>query len=85
MLLSLYKKDKKEVEKKDKNKYWVYVLYLLKRLNRLIVWFSILTNALFIIFMIVDFNFGVVLFIFNQYIIINYLYRLRKEERDKRK
>lgn len=83
--MSLYKNGKKPQEKKDESKMWVIALYLIKRINYYIVWFCVLTNALFIGVMLYDFNTGVVLFIFNQYIVVNYLYQLRKERKEETK
>lgn len=75
-------KEGHEVEEEEKplmGKWFVYLTYIYLKLNTLIMWFTILFNGLLIIYMLLDFNVGIILFLFNQYIVIASYMKLRKE------
>lgn len=83
----LFKTGKKveDEQKPLRGKWFVYLTYIYLKLNTLIMWFTIIFNGILIAYMIVDFNVGIILFLFNQYIVIAYYMKLRKERQQKKK
>ncbi len=68
-----------EAEKPLKGRWFVYLTYIYVKMNLIILWITIILNAILIFYMLVDFNIGIMLFIFNQYIVVAYYMKLRKE------
>jgi len=83
----LFKKEyleKKMKEEKDKQRKWfVYLVLIYKKINMLILWLSILINASIIVYMIYNFNVGIIVFLLNQYFVLSYYIKVRKERRNK--
>ena len=68
-----------------KNKWFVYLVAIKVKLNILLMWVTIIINGLLIILMLADFNFAVIPFLLNQYIVIAYYIKTRKERTEKQK
>ena len=68
-----------EVEKPLRGKWFVYLTYIYVKMNVIVLWVTIILNAILILFMLVDFNIGIMLFIFNQYLVVAYYMKLRNE------
>lgn len=85
--MSLFKEKKDEEKEKpkrrDRNKIWVIALYLLQKINVIVIWLTIIMNGVFIIIMFMDFTIGVLLFLLNQYIVISYYLKIRKEKKER--
>ena len=85
--MSLFKKDKDGEEQKpqktDRNKIWVIALYLMQKINFIVIWITIIMNGVFIIIMFMDFTIGVLMFLLNQYIVISYYLKIRKEKKER--
>ena len=62
-----------------KNRWFVYLVAIKIKLNILLMWVTIIINGLLIIFMLTDFNVGIILFLSNQYLVIAYYIKTRKE------
>jgi len=73
-----------EEESKSKSKWLLTLLAIYIKLNSIMLWITVLLNGLFIAFMLMDFNVGIILFLFNQYFVILYLIKTRKERKEKR-
>ena len=75
------------VENKEKvvfkNKWFVYLVAIKVKLNILLMWITIIINGLLIILMLSDFNVGIILFLLNQYLVIAYYIKTRKERMEK--
>ena len=69
----------KEADKPIIGRWFVYLTYIYIKLNLIIMWFTIILNAVLICYMLVDFNVGIILFLFNQYLVVAYYMKLRKE------
>ncbi len=74
-----------EVEKPLRGKWFVYLTYIYVKMNSIVLWVTIILNAILILFMLVDFNIGIMLFIFNQYLVVAYYMKLRKERQQEKK
>ncbi len=74
----------KEVEKPLRGKWFAYLTYIYIKLNLIIMWFTIVLNAILICYMLVDFNVGIILFLFNQYLVVAYYMKLRKERQEEK-
>jgi len=83
----LFKKGEKveEAEKPLRGKWFVYLTYIYLKLNTVIMWFTIILNAILITYMLVDFNVGIILFLFNQYLVVAYYMKLRRERQQTKK
>ena len=83
----LFKKEyleKKMKEERDKNRKWfVYLVLFYKKINMIVLWLAILINASIIVYMIYNFNVGIMVFILNQYFILSYYIKVRKERGNK--
>jgi len=83
----LFKKEyleKKMKEEKDKQRKWfVYLVLIYKKINMLVLWLAILINASIIVYMIYNFNVGIIVFLLNQYFVLSYYIKVRKERRNK--
>ena len=84
---NLFKKEyleKKMKEERDKQRKWfVYLVLFYKRINMIILWLAILINASVIVYMIYNFNVGIKVFILNQYFVLSYYIKVRKERVNK--
>ncbi len=82
----LFKEGRKdiEVDKPLRGKWFVYLTYIYVKMNTIILWVTIILNAILIFYMLVDFNIGIMLFIFNQYIVVAYYMKLRKERQQEK-
>lgn len=82
----LFKEKHYEKEGKTtlKGKWLVLLFTIYLRLNTLIMWFTIILNAILIFYMLLDFNVGIILFVFNQYLVVASYLRLRRERREKK-
>ena len=79
-------KEIEDVKKRGfKNKWFVYLVAIKVKLNILLMWVTIIINGLLIILMLADFNFAVIPFLLNQYIVIAYYIKTRKERLEKQK
>ena len=80
---NLFKKEyleKKMKEERDKQRKWfVYLVLFYKRINMIVLWLAILINASVIVYMIYNFNVGIIVFILNQYFVLSYYIKVRKE------
>jgi len=83
----LFKKEfEEEHTEKKKGKNWFIILVAIyTKLNDIVMWFTILLNTVLILYMIKDFNVGIVLFLANQYIVIIYYAKIRKERNIEKK
>lgn len=83
----LFKKEyleKIKREEEEKRKRWfIYLVIIYKKINMIMLLISILINASVIVYMIYNFNVGIILFILNQYFLVLSYMRLRKEKKDK--
>ena len=84
---NLFKKEyleKKMKEERDKQRKWfVYLVLFYKRINMIVLWLAILINASIIVYMIYNFNVGIIVFILNQYFVLSYYIKVRKESVNK--
>jgi len=84
---NLFKKEyleKKMKEERDKQRKWfVYLVLFYKRINMIVLWLAILINASVIVYMIYNFNVGIIVFILNQYFVLSYYIKVRKERVNK--
>ena len=84
---NLFKKEyleKKMKEERDKQRKWfVYLVLFYKRINMIVLWLAILINASIIVYMIYNFNVGIIVFILNQYFVLSYYIKVRKERVNK--
>ena len=84
---NLFKKEyleKKMKEERDKQRKWFVDLVLFyKRINMISLWLAILINASVIVYMIYNFNVGIIVFILNQYFVLSYYIKVRKERVNK--
>ena len=80
----LFKEKHYEKEGKTtlKGKWLVLLFTIYLRLNTLIMWFTIILNAILIFYMLLDFNVGIILFVFNQYLVVASYLRLRRERKE---
>jgi len=78
----LFKDEYIEKEKENKKKgNFILLVVLYKKLNTFIMLLTIILNALIITIMLSDFNIGIMLFIMNQYLIVTYYLKVRKENK----
>ena len=80
----LFKEEHYEEKSKTtlKGKWLVLLFTIYLRLNTLIMWFTIILNAILIFYMLLDFNVGIILFVFNQYLVVASYLRLRRERKE---
>lgn len=80
----LFKEEYQEKVEEDKKKtnifMFVFLVALYKKIESVIIWSTIILNSLILVVMFTDINVGIVLFIFNQYIVVSYYLKKRREK-----
>ena len=78
-------KQKEEKLEKPNKSYIVMLTALYIKFNWIMLWITAILNGFLIVLMLMNFNVGIILFLFNQYFVILYLVKTRNERINKKK
>jgi len=78
-------KQKEEKTEKTNRSYIVMLTALYIKFNWVMLWATALLNGFLIVVMLLNFNVGIILFLFNQYFVVLYLVKTRNERIKKKK